>query len=177
MLPKLVEHLNTKGILNMSDPVDNINSTLNAISAAPSTPIAPLASGDPASSGAAALPATPPTTAKCGEFVGSGVAGVVTPEEMKEAMKEIFDPEIPINIVDLGLIYGITEVAGKVDVLMTLTSPHCPVAEQLKARVVEVLSKLPGVKAVQVDMSHTPMWTKEAISFEGKLQASMLGIM
>ena len=161
----------------MSDPVNNINSALNAISAAPSTPIAPLASGVPASSGAPALPVTPPSTAKCGEFVGSGAEGVATPAQMKEAMTEIFDPEIPINIVDLGLIYGITEIAGKVDVLMTLTSPHCPVAEQLKARITEVLIKLPGVKIVQVDTTHSPMWTKEAISFEGKLQASMLGIM
>ncbi|HYF50544.1 MAG TPA: iron-sulfur cluster assembly protein [Planctomycetota bacterium] len=119
----------------------------------------------------------PGNAASVGQFVGSGTAGTATPDEMKEAMKEIFDPEIPINIVDLGLIYGIHEKEGKVDILMTLTSPHCPVADQLKSRVNEVLTKMPGVKAVQVDMTHNPPWSKEKISFEGKLQASMLGIM
>jgi len=131
----------------------------------------------PETSAASAPAGVPGNSAGVGQFVGSGTAGTSTPDEMREAMKEIFDPEIPINIVDLGLIYGINEKEGKVDVLMTLTSPHCPVAEQLKARVTEVLTKLPGVSGVQVDMTHNPPWSKEKISFEGKLQASMLGIM
>jgi metal-sulfur cluster biosynthetic enzyme len=100
-----------------------------------------------------------------------------TVDEMREAMKEIFDPEIPINIVDLGLIYKLEETEGKVAVDMTLTSPHCPVADQLKARVNEVVSKQKGVSAVNVTMVFEPPWTKEKMTFEGKLQASMLGIM
>ncbi len=96
---------------------------------------------------------------------------------MREAMKEIFDPEIPINIVDLGLIYKLTEVEGKVAVDMTLTSPHCPVGDQLKARVNDVLIKQKGVSAVDVKLVFEPPWTKENLTFEGKLQASMLGIM
>ena len=98
-------------------------------------------------------------------------------DEMREAMKEIFDPEIPINIVDLGLIYKLEEADGKVAVDMTLTSPHCPVADQLKARVNEVVSKQKGISAVNVTMVFEPPWTKEKMTFEGKLQASMLGIM
>ncbi|MEI6231600.1 MAG: iron-sulfur cluster assembly protein [Planctomycetota bacterium] len=104
-------------------------------------------------------------------------SGTATVDEMREAMKEIFDPEIPINIVDLGLIYKLEETEGKVAVEMTLTSPHCPVADQLKARVNEVVTKQKGVTGVTVNMVFEPPWTKEKMTFEGKLQASMLGIM
>lgn len=109
--------------------------------------------------------------------VPSVPGAIATVEEMREAMKEIFDPEIPINIVDLGLIYKLEEKEGTAAVDMTLTSPHCPVADQLKARVNEVLMKCKGVKAVNVNMVFNPPWTKEKMTFEGKLQASMLGIM
>jgi metal-sulfur cluster biosynthetic enzyme len=111
-----------------------------------------------------------PTTAATG-------GAVATKEEMMESMKEIFDPEIPINIVDLGLIYDLGEKEGNIDVKMTLTSPHCPVGDQLKARVVEVVAKQKGVKAVNVNLVFDPPWSKEKLTFEGKLQASMLGIM
>ena len=104
-------------------------------------------------------------------------AAIATPDEMREAMKEIFDPEIPINIVDLGLIYNLQETAGKVSVDMTLTSPHCPVGDQLKARVNEVVMKCKGVQGVDVKLVFEPPWTKEKMTFDGKLQASMLGIM
>lgn len=100
-----------------------------------------------------------------------------SPEEIREAMKEIFDPEIPINIVDLGLIYKLEEADGKVAVEMTLTSPHCPVADQLKARVNDVVIKQKGISGCNVNMVFEPPWTKEKMTFEGKLQASMLGIM
>ena len=135
---------------------------------ATNNPTAPTSTPAPAG-------ATPPETVH--GFTGSGAPGVATPDEMREAMKEIFDPEIPINIVDLGLIYGIQEKDGNVDISMTLTSPHCPVADQLKARVNEVLGKLPGIKQIKVEITHSPPWSKEKLSFEGKLQASMLGIM
>src|SRR5262245_39352532 len=87
----------------------------------PPTSPAPAAATPPAAAG----PATSGTTSP----------GVATYDEMKDAMKEIFDPEIPINIVDLGLIYKLDEKEGNVAVEMTLTSPHCPVGDQLKARV------------------------------------------
>lgn len=100
-----------------------------------------------------------------------------TADEMRDALKDIFDPEIPINIVDLGLIYKLDEKDGEVTIEMTLTSPHCPVADQLKARVAEVLCKLPGIGPVNINMTFDPPWTKEKLTFEGKLQAQMLGIM
>jgi len=106
-----------------------------------------------------------------------GAAKKPTPDEMREALKEVFDPEIPINIVDLGLIYKLDEAEGKVDIEMTLTSPHCPVGDQLKARVTDIISNLNGVSAVNINLVFNPPWTKEKMTFDGKLQASMLGIM
>jgi metal-sulfur cluster biosynthetic enzyme len=131
----------------------------------PATPPAPVTPSAPAATPAASTsaPATSP--------------GVATYDEMRDSMKEIFDPEIPINIVDLGLIYKLEEKEGNIAVDMTLTSPHCPVGDQLKARVNEVLMKQKGVKSVNVNLTFVPPWTKEMLTFEGKLQASMLGIM
>ena len=131
----------------------------------PSTNPSPAAPA--AATPAPAAPATSPAS-------GGDIA---TNEEMRDAMKEIFDPEIPINIVDLGLIYKLEEKNGDVAVEMTLTSPHCPVGDELKARVNGVLVKQKGVKSVNVNIVFVPPWTKEMLTFEGKLQASMLGIM
>jgi metal-sulfur cluster biosynthetic enzyme len=126
-----------------------------------------LPSAPPAASAEPAAPNVPP----------ANTGDKATLDEMREAMKEIFDPEIPINIVDLGLIYNLAEADGKVAVDMTLTSPHCPVGDQLKARVNDVLIKQKGVSAVEVKLLFEPPWSKEKLTFEGKLQASMLGIM
>jgi metal-sulfur cluster biosynthetic enzyme len=124
-------------------------------------------------------PAAPPAPAATDAAAAPAASGgaVATVDEMKDAMKDIYDPEIPINIVDLGLIYDVKETTGNVDVTMSLTSPHCPVGDQLKARVNEVVSKCKGVNGVNVTIVFDPVWTKEKMTFEGKLQASMLGIM
>lgn len=133
----------------------------------------------PAATAAPAAPATgTAATPVTGVLTGTTTDGsVASPEDMREALKEVFDPEIPINIVDLGLIYKLEEKAGAVDVEMTLTSPHCPVGDQLKARVTEVVTRCKGVKGVNVNIVYQPPWSKESMTFEGKLQASMLGIM
>jgi metal-sulfur cluster biosynthetic enzyme len=136
------------------------------------TPSTPAATPAPAGAPADAAPAT--TAADTATTTDGSVA---TPEEMREALKEVFDPEIPINIVDLGLIYKMDEKAGQIDIEMTLTSPHCPVGDQLKARVNEVVTRCKGVKAVNINLVYLPPWSKEKMTFEGKLQASMLGIM
>ena len=118
------------------------------------------------------------TTTSTPPAAAPDAGGKASLDDMREAMKEIFDPEIPINIVDLGLIYKLEESEeGKVAVEMTLTSPHCPVGDQLKARVSDVVTKQKGVTAVNVNLVFEPPWTKEKMTFEGKLQASMLGIM
>ena len=142
-----------------------------------SDPTTPPATTTPVPSTPAA-PAPGTTAPVTGILTGTTTDGsVATPDEMREALKEVFDPEIPINIVDLGLIYKLEEKAATVDVEMTLTSPHCPVGDQLKARVTEVVTRCKGVKGVNVAIVYLPPWSKESMTFEGKLQASMLGIM
>ncbi|MGD0090207.1 MAG: iron-sulfur cluster assembly protein [Planctomycetota bacterium] len=98
-------------------------------------------------------------------------------DELREALKEVYDPEIPINIVDLGLVYKIEEHDGVVDVELTLTSPHCPLGYMFQEQVHETLRNLPGISAVNVKLVFEPLWTKEMMTADGKLQASMLGFM
>ena len=101
---------------------------------------------------------------------------MATVDEMRDALKEVFDPEIPINIVDLGLIYKIEEPEpGKARIEFTVTSPACPVGDQIKAKIGEVVGKLNGVTGVEVVQVWDPPWNKEKMTFEGKLQASMMG--
>src|SRR5262249_42086240 len=116
-------------------------------------------------------PQPPPATS-----AAPSAAAVSTDEQLKDALKEVYDPEIPINILDLGLIYKLESKDGKVAVEMTLTSPMCPVGDQLKAQVAEICKKQPGVQDVAVNLVYDPPWTKEKMSFDGKLQAAMLGI-
>jgi metal-sulfur cluster biosynthetic enzyme len=101
-----------------------------------------------------------------------------TREEVLEALKECYDPEIPINIVDLGLVYGV-EVdndTGVVDVEMTLTSVGCPMAEEVIAQVEEEAGKLDGVKDVRVELVWYPLWSPEMASDDGKGQLAIMGI-
>jgi len=100
-----------------------------------------------------------------------------TAEQLREALKEVYDPEIPINVVDLGLIYKLEEHDGVVDIDLTLTSPHCPIGGQIAAQVREAVRSLPGIAAVNVKLVFDPLWTKEMITADGRLQASMLGLM
>lgn len=92
-----------------------------------------------------------------------------------EKMKEVFDPEIPVNIYDLGLIYEI-----KVDddlnahILMSLTSPNCPVAESLPVEVKEKAATVDMVKEVEVEITFDPPWTQDMITEEGLLELGMM---
>lgn len=88
-----------------------------------------------------------------------------------EAIKTVFDPEIPVNIWELGLIYGIVvDPEGKVDVKMTLTSPMCPSAQELPVEVQHKVLDVPGVRGVNVDVVWEPAWTKDMMSEAAKLR-------
>jgi len=91
------------------------------------------------------------------------------------ALKDIFDPEIPVNIYDLGLIYGV-EVSGDGDakVVMTLTTPHCPVAESMPGEVELRVSAVPGIRDCEVDLVWDPPWDPQKMSDEAKLELGML---
>jgi FeS assembly SUF system protein len=87
-----------------------------------------------------------------------------------EAVKTCFDPEIPVNIYELGLIYEISEKEGVVNVKMTLTSPNCPAAESLPGEVKAKILGLEGVKEAHVDVVFEPPWDKDMMSDEAKLE-------
>lgn len=92
----------------------------------------------------------------------------VTKETVIEMLEQIFDPEIPVNIYDLGLIYDIAIDDGKVAVKMTLTSQHCPAAQSLPATVRESVARIPGVREVDVAIVWDPPWTKDLITQDGR---------
>ena len=110
---------------------------------------------------------------------------ILTPEDVKElaplyedvvlALKQVYDPEIPVNIYDLGLIYDIqADADGQVFIRMTLTAPNCPIADDVVAQVREAVADVPGVKDVQVDLVFEPEWTTDRMSEEAKLELGML---
>ena len=90
------------------------------------------------------------------------------------ALKTVFDPEIPVDIYELGLIYKV-DVADNKDVTvdMTLTAPNCPVAGEMPGNVKAALEKVEGIGAVTVNMTFDPPWTPERMSEEAKLELNM----
>jgi FeS assembly SUF system protein len=89
-------------------------------------------------------------------------------------LKGCYDPEIPVNIYELGLIYNIdVQPAGDVNILMTLTSPMCPVAESLPPEVEQKVRDIPEVKNVKVELTWDPPWSAEKMSEAAKLQLNM----
>ena len=91
-----------------------------------------------------------------------------------EAIKKIYDPEIPVNIYELGLIYKLEVSAdNKVNVDMTLTSPNCPVAESLPKQVKENIMKVEGVSDVDLKLVWEPPWSKDRMSEAAKLELNL----
>ena len=102
-----------------------------------------------------------------------------TGEELKacviEMLRTIHDPEIPVNIYDLGLVYGLDISAeGAVHVRMTLTAPNCPVAQTFPETVQEALLCVPGVSDVKVELVWEPPWNRELMSEAARLQLGMM---
>lgn len=92
-----------------------------------------------------------------------------------EELKTIFDPEIPVNIYDLGLIYEVKVSEDfAVIILMTLTAPNCPVADSLPNEVKEKVAAIEGVKSSEVTLTFDPPWTKEMLSEEAMLELGLL---
>lgn len=91
--------------------------------------------------------------------------------EIVAALRDIYDPEIPVNIYDLGLVYDVRPTDdGRVTVVMTLTSPMCPVAESLPVEVKRRVEQVTGVHDVTVELSWDPPWDMDKMSEEAKLQ-------
>lgn len=121
--------------------------------------------------GASSAPAAAPETAA--PSVPTGADAVR--ERVVDALTTIYDPEIPVNIYELGLVYDLDVNAdGDVGILMTLTSPSCPVAESLPPEVEAKVGAVEGVRAVKVDLTWDPPWTPERMSEAAKLELGFL---
>ena len=90
-------------------------------------------------------------------------------------IKKIYDPEIPVNIYDLGLVYTIKiSNEGEVEVLMTLTAPGCPVAGEMPGWVSDAISPIPGIKGVSVELVWEPQWGMDMMSDEARLELGFM---
>ncbi|AGC39371.1 putative metal-sulfur cluster biosynthetic enzyme [Riemerella anatipestifer] len=96
-------------------------------------------------------------------------------EEIIKTLKTVYDPEIPVDIYELGLVYDVQiSDEGKVKVVMTLTTPNCPVAESLPQEVKEKVSEVEGVNEVDLELTFEPSWTKDMMSEEARFELGML---
>ena len=96
-------------------------------------------------------------------------------EKIVKELKSIFDPEIPVDIYELGLIYDVfVNEDNEVKILMTLTTPNCPVAETLPMEVEEKVKSLDEVSSAEVEITFDPPWTKDLMSEEAKLELGVL---
>ena len=95
---------------------------------------------------------------------GSGPTPVVTPDHVTQALREVFDPELGMSIVELGMVYGVDVRGGAVAVTMTLTAPGCPIHDVMPQWVKKAVAKLPGVEQVDVTITFDPPWTPDRIT-------------
>jgi FeS assembly SUF system protein len=96
-------------------------------------------------------------------------------DDIVDMLRTIYDPEIPVNIYELGLIYDVqVSSEGDVKILMTLTSPNCPVAESLPEEVKQKVGTVAEVKEAEVEITFDPPWTKEMMSEEAMLELGFL---
>ena len=98
----------------------------------------------------------------------------VKEEDVIEVLREVYDPEIPVNVVDLGLIYEINIAPERVDVKMTLTALGCPMAGEVMTDVRDHLLQLPGVKDAGVELTYEPPWTPERMTEDARWELGMV---
>jgi metal-sulfur cluster biosynthetic enzyme len=92
----------------------------------------------------------------------------VTEQDVWQALEEVYDPEIPVSVVDLGLVYSVKVEGDKVQVDMTLTAPGCPMHSYLRQEAQQRLLSVPGVKAAEVNIVWDPPWNPNMIKAEGR---------
>lgn len=107
--------------------------------------------------------------ALAGEPLADGV-GTATPDQVEAALRTVHDPEIPVNIYDLGLIYSCdVDAKGDCDIVMTLTAPACPVAGEMPQQVADAVAAVDGIGVVTVTLTWSPPWHPEMMSEDAKL--------
>lgn len=90
------------------------------------------------------------------------------------ALKEVYDPEIPVNIYDLGLIYELNIDKGhRVSILMTFTAPNCPMADQVLQEVKESVEAVPGIESCEIELTFEPVWDRSMLSEEARVELGL----
>ena len=116
-----------------------------------------------------------PTASNVGTVVSDPLSTLKLKPQVIEVVSTVYDPEIPVNIYELGLIYDITvDATGLVSIRMTLTSPACPAAQSLPVEVSDKVKAIPGVTDAKVDVVWDPPWDKDKMSEAAKLQLGLL---
>ena len=103
------------------------------------------------------------------EFDNNESKNLISEEEIVKCIKTVMDPEIPVNLYDLGLIYSIRVINNNVSIEMTLTNPNCPVAGQMPENVGKSIESLNGIKSIEVKLVWSPPWNKDFMSEDAKL--------
>jgi len=101
------------------------------------------------------------------------VEATVTPEDVLDALRNVYDPEIPINVVDLGLVYDVQVDSGNVQVQMTLTAPGCGMGPFIAQQAEWAIADIDGVEDVQIELVWEPPWSPDLISEEAKAQLGL----
>ncbi len=101
---------------------------------------------------------------------------LLTKETILSALKEVNDPELPISLVDMGMIYGVEVDGGDVNITMTMTATGCPAIDFIKEDIVKKLETVNGVKSIDIEVVWFPAWTKEMLSEDGVYALKALGI-
>lgn len=104
----------------------------------------------------------------------TGSTAMVNETQVLEALREVFDPEIPVNIVDLGLVYEVNPTPGRVDVKMTLTAIGCPMAPEVMNDVRDRLLLLEGVDDAGVEIVYDPPWTPERMTEDARWELGLI---
>lgn len=135
----------------------------------------PAAAELPADAASAATTAATTAANPAADAAGGGKDTSLLRENVITALRTIYDPEIPVNIYDLGLIYTLDiDAAGKIDIRMTLTAPACPVAGTFPGEVEQRLYEVQGVSEVRVELVWDPPWSLDLLTDEVKLQLGLL---
>ena len=103
------------------------------------------------------------------EFESQNEFSLINKEEIVACIKTVMDPEIPVNLYDLGLIYSIENSNNNILIEMTLTNPNCPVAGQMPENVAKSIEQINGLRSIEVKLVWTPTWSKDLMSEDAKL--------
>ncbi|MEM7197665.1 MAG: iron-sulfur cluster assembly protein [Pseudomonadota bacterium] len=120
--------------------------------------------------GPQAEPVPEGTVSEAGQALATDDNTRATQEDVEDALRTVYDPEIPVNIYDLGLIYGCDmDGTGDIEIRMTLTAPACPVAGELPLQVAEAVADVPGVGVVRVVLTWEPAWNPAMMSEDARM--------